>query len=447
MSENIGLSKSKTKEIMFSAVGNVLVWYDFALFMPFLPIIARQFFPIEDPALRDILSFLVMSAGLFCRPVGSLLFGPFGDVFGRKFVLCLTVLMMAVSSLFIGCIPFCGYSKNGAGIALLAMRIAQGLAMGGAYTAAMVQLVETAPQNRRGLFGSFSDVGNQIGVLMAGGSMLALHLFFSESEIYRYAWTIPFLLSGLIIPFVLIPLYKERKKLKKEKEQEKKERKNEDSEKADLSAASSSSSSPTLSSKEAGIFRSLIIYKKQVLCTFSITAFSAVAFYTLLSFLPYYLVNKGMLNLKDIATCNVVTNTFMITSILIGGYLSDIFGRKIFLRLGIICVAVCNYIIFLSELKSLVAWLIIHAVYGSFLGLYYGGRAAFFAESFPKKIRCTGVSFSLSIAQAIFGGGIAIVLNYLLRFRFAIVIPITLTVIFALWAIAVMRDRRKAEME
>lgn len=430
------MSDSKAKEIAFSAIGNVLVWYDFALFMPFLPIISKHFFDIEDAALRDLATFLVMSAGLFFRPIGSLIFGPLGDRLGRKFVLGASILTMAVATAAIGLIPSWEFSKTTSAIILSVMRIVQGLAMGGAYTAAMVHLVENAPQNRRGFFGSFSDVGNQIGVLMAGGAMLVLHYFFSEIEIYRYAWTIPFVLSGLIIPFACIPFYKNTKEIKRRKKENA------------GSGSGNDNSNSSSGSKDPGIFESLILYKKQVLCTISITAFSAVAFYTLLTFLPYYLVNSGALSLKDAATCNVIANIFMIISILIGGYLSDIFGRKIFLRIGIVWVAISNYIMFLGGIKSTAIWFLIHAAYGSFIGLYYGGRSAFFAESFPKKIRCTGVSFSLSIAQAIFGGGISMVLNYCISVsRFAVVTPITVVVLAALFAISVMQDKTGKEIE
>lgn len=451
MSGTLKLSKEKVNEIIFSSIGNVLVWYDFALYMPFLSIISEQFLGvITDPVARGIAAFFTMSAGLFCRPIGSLLFGPLGDLFGRKFALCLAILLMAVSTLFIGLTPYIFETLSclGAAITLVAMRAMQGLAMGGAYTTAMVHLVENAPKNRRGLFGSFSDLGNQIGVLIGGGSLLALHWFFKESEIYEYAWNIPFLVSGLIIPFVLIPINKRLKQINRERNTVAATVATTAGAKSKNASQDKSATAPSPAPATAsGIFASLILYKKQVLCTVAITAFSAVAFYTLLSFLPYYLVKNGILNLKDMAVCSVTTNSFMIMSILIGGYLSDIFGRKTFLRLGIICVAVCNYFIFWDNMQSLAAWLVVHAAYGLFLGLYYGGRAAFFAESFPKKIRCTGVSFSLSIAQAIFGGGIPIALCYFATSRIAVVAPITITTICALWAIAAMQDKSKMDAE
>lgn len=430
---------SKTREIAFSSVGNVLVWYDFALFMPFLPIISQHFFRITDNSQRDLITFLVMSMGLFFRPIGSLIFGPMGDLIGRKLVLAINIFLMALATFVIGTVESSDHFGKAA-IMVVVLRIVQGLSMGGAYTAAMVHLVENAPNNRRGLFGCLSDVGNQLGVLIAGGAVLLLHIFFSEAEIYEYAWRIPFLASILIVPFSYVAIVKFVRKRQKKTEVEKETNLKVGKCKGD--SLDTSCTSIGTSPKASGIFYSLLECKRQVLCTVAITAFSAVAFYTLLTFLPYYLVNSGVLNLRDAATCNVIANVFMIGSILIGGYLSDIFGRKLFLRLGMVFVALSNYAMFLCEIKLPVIWFLIHGTYGLFIGLYYGGRSAFFAESFPKKIRCTGVSFSLSLAQAIFGGGISIVLNYCVSIsRIAVVIPITVVVIFGLIAVYEMQKK------
>ena len=411
------MSESEKKELIVSALGNVLVWYNFALFMPLLPILSKQFFPIENAALRDLVTFFVMSMGLFMRPVGSLIFGPIGDKIGRERAISVAILLMAIPTFLVGLVP--SYNQIGifAPILVFCLRTLQGISMGGEYTAAMVHLVEIAPSNRRGFFGSFSDAGSQVGVLLTGGVILLLYLSFSEAEIYQYAWRIPFLIAITLVPFAF---------MHSEKKKEVKNGKKKNSKKA----------------QPKNIFATLAEYKTEVLCTIAITAFSAIGFYTLLNFLPYYLVNKGIITLKDSATCSVIANVCIISSILVSGFLSDWFSRKIFLQAGMVFVVITTYVMFLCNITSTFAWFVIHGVYGLSIGMYYGSRAAFFSESFPKEIRCTGVSVSLSLAQAIFGGGISMVLNYCISISpFLVVVPVTLVIAVALFAITKIKDR------
>lgn len=407
-------NKLEKKEMAISAVGNMLVWYNFALFMPFLPILSKHFFPFEDRVIRDMVTLVAMAMGLFTRPLGSVIFGPIGDKIGREKAISLAVLLMAVPTFLIGLLP--SYEQIGilSPILLVLLRTCQGISMGGEYTAAMVHLVEIAPSNRRGFFGCLSDVGSQVGVLLSGEVLLLLHLFFSEEEIYNDAWRIPFFFAIILVPFAF-----------------RRPRKNHSQEIATKKKT-----------QQDSILSLLAEHKTEVLCTIAITAFSAIAFYTLLNFLPYYLVNAGILSLKDAAMCSVIANVCIISSILVSGFLSDLLSRKIFIKLGIICVTAVTYYVFLGDIKSTLVWFICHGVYGIFLGMYYGGRAAFFAESFPKNIRCTGVSLSLSLAQAIFGGGISIVLNYCISVSsFLVVLPITVVIVFALFAITKIKDR------
>lgn len=362
---------SKKYESVIGVFGNIFEWYNFALFMPFLPIISKQFFPIVDDTFRGTITFLIMSMGLFTRPLGSAVFGPIGDKFGRTKAISWSILLMALSTFGMALLP--GYTSIGiaAPILLAFLRALQGISMGGEYTTAMVHLVEKAPSNKRGFFGAMSDAGSDIGVLFGGQSLILLYFFFSSDEIYSYAWRIPFLFSLVLIPFAF--LFPKDFSIKKEM-------------------------------KKESIFQTLLFYKKEMYCTLFITAFSAIAFYTLLTFLPYYLNSIKLLSLEDATRCTNTATIVMICSILVAGYLSDKFSRKPFLFIGIIGTATLLAIMLLSNRQSVLFWMIINGACGAFLGIYYSCRAAFFSEAFPKKIRCTAVSISLSFAQSIFGG-------------------------------------------
>jgi MFS family permease len=194
--------------------------------------------------------------------------------------------------------------------------------------------------------------------------------------------------------------------------------------------------------KKESVLAMLLKYKKTVLCTIAITAFSAVGFYTLLTFLPYYLVREGILKLDQATNCSIISNISIISSATVFGYLSDIFKRKPFLLGGMIGVVVVTYFIFLSEVNSFGTWKIVHAVYGLFFGMYFSSRAAFFSEAFPKNVRCTGVSLSMSLAQAVVGGSTPMILNYCTSISGAVsIIPITVVAVGGMISLCLIKDR------
>lgn len=403
----------KKHESLIGALGNIMEWYDFALVMPMTVVLVDQFFPSNASLWVKMLSSWLVSMGLFTRPLGALIFGPIGDKFGRQRAISTSILLMAIPTFLMGILP--GYNQIGvwAPILFMFLRILQGISMGGEYAAAMVHIVEKAPSNKRGFYGSWTDAGNQVGVMLAAQSVVWLHYFFSEGEVYSFAWRIPFLCGILLVPFAfLIP------------KQEPKE-----------------STAP-----KSSIFDMLMAHKKEVFCTVSITAFSAVSFYTLWTFLPSFLVTRGILNLEQSASCAAGASIVSLISILGAGYLSDIFKRKPFLSIGIIGTLISGGYMFFAPSSSYYFWLILQLSMGFFLGVYYSCRSAFFAETFPKEVRCTAVSLSLSFAQAIFGGLTPPVMGYLVDNRpYLAVIPIACMSALALYSLYLLEDRSGKE--
>jgi MHS family proline/betaine transporter-like MFS transporter len=364
---------------------------------------------MENAAYKEILSFLALSIGLFMRPFGAVIFGPIGDKFGRQKAISISILLMAIPTFCMGLLP--NYSQIGvwAPISLVFLRALQGISLGGEYTAAMVHLVEKAPSNRRSFYGSFSDAGSQIGVLLGSQSLVFLHKLFSDGEVYSFGWRIPFLLAILLVPFAfLVP--------------------------NDISVSKN---------KPAGqIFKTLGIYKKEVCCTVAITAFSAIGFYTLLTFFPYYLIDNKILSQENAAACSFYSTLVMTIAILIGGYFADRYGKKIFMICGIIGVTLIAYPMFMTSAKSFGHWLGLQLIYGAFIGFYYSSRAAFFSDAFPVEVRCTAVSLSLSLAQAIFGGLTPIVLSHAIKISPLLsATPLTFMAACAIYALVILKEK------
>ena len=160
------LADNSRKAIWAAAIGNLLEWYDFGVYAYLAGLIATKFFPNSDPTASLLAAFAAYGVGFLARPLGGIVIGRLGDTKGRKTALVLTIFLMAFGTVAIGLLP--SYEAIGvwAPILLVALRIVQGFAAGGEWGTSTAFMVEWAPQNRRGLFGSFQQVST------AGGSLL-----------------------------------------------------------------------------------------------------------------------------------------------------------------------------------------------------------------------------------------------------------------------------------
>jgi MFS transporter, MHS family, proline/betaine transporter len=160
------MNSAQHKITAAGVIGNVLEWYDFAIYGYFAAAIGRQFFPHEDPVAQLLSAFGVFALGYLMRPIGGALFGHIGDQFGRRAALTLSVAAMAIPTFLIGLLP--GYATLGlwAPVALTLLRMTQGFSIGGEFTSSVVFLVERAPEGRRGLMGAVAMSGATGGILL-----------------------------------------------------------------------------------------------------------------------------------------------------------------------------------------------------------------------------------------------------------------------------------------
>ena len=191
--------------VIAGVVGNILEWYDFALFGFFALQIGTHFFPADNPTASLLAAFGTFAAGFVMRPVGGALFGWVGDRFGRKQALVWSVLAMAFPSFFIGLLPGTETIGLAAPVLLLAFRLLQGLAVGGEYMASAVFLVEGAEAGRRGWMGSWGPIGATAGTLLGSAAGAIVNATMSPAAVMAYGWRIPFIvglgvgLGGLVI--------------------------------------------------------------------------------------------------------------------------------------------------------------------------------------------------------------------------------------------------------
>jgi len=194
----IGVDRSHRRVIFASSLGTVFEWYDFYLYGALSAIISRQFFSGVDETTGFIFALLAFAAGFFVRPFGAIVFGRLGDLVGRKHTFLITIVLMGASTALVGVLP--AYESIGvlAPIILIALRLLQGLALGGEYGGAAVYVAEHAPRGKRGLYTSWIQTTATLGLFLSLLVILGCRLAFGEN-FETWGWRIPFLLSTILL--------------------------------------------------------------------------------------------------------------------------------------------------------------------------------------------------------------------------------------------------------
>lgn len=193
------------RDTLATAIGNFMEWYDFGVYGYIATIIAQVFYPGNSvSAVHLIATFSTLAAAYVVRPLGGFVLGPLGDRVGRKRILLITILLMAVGTTMTGLLP--GYATIGiwAPILLLVARVFQGLSTGGEFVGAMTYLVERAPDRKRGKMVGFLPLGNLVGFVLAGLLVTALQAWLPSRDMLAWGWRIPLLLGA---PFGVLALY------------------------------------------------------------------------------------------------------------------------------------------------------------------------------------------------------------------------------------------------
>jgi hypothetical protein len=194
-----GMTAEERKVIFASSLGTVFEWYDFYIYGTLGVFLAKYFFSTVPANVAFIFTLLAFAAGFAVRPFGALIFGRLGDMIGRKYTFLITMTLMGLGTFFIGLLP--GYESWGiaAPIVLIALRLVQGLALGGEYGGAATYVAEHAPKNRRGYYTSWIQTTATLGLFMAVLLVLGIRTWQGEETFGAWGWRIPFLLSGILL--------------------------------------------------------------------------------------------------------------------------------------------------------------------------------------------------------------------------------------------------------
>ena len=210
------MTKEERKVIIASSAGTIFEWYDFYLYGALAGVIGAQFFTAFEEGTRNIFALLAFAAGFLVRPFGALFFGRLGDLIGRKYTFLITILIMGLSTFFVGCLP--SYTSIGvaAPILLIALRLLQGLALGGEYGGAAIYVAEHAPPDRRGYFTSWIQTTATLGLLLSLLVIMFTTIYVNanwpavtlpgggtRTAFADWGWRIPFLASFVLLAISL----------------------------------------------------------------------------------------------------------------------------------------------------------------------------------------------------------------------------------------------------
>jgi MHS family proline/betaine transporter-like MFS transporter len=372
------VAPGRGRVVLAGVVGNVMEWYDFAVYGYFAATLGQHFFPAQDPVASLLAAFGVFAAGYFMRPVGALVFGHIGDRFGRKRALTIAVLAMAVPTFLIGVLPDHAHLGIAASGLLVALRLVQGVSVGGEFPTSIVFLVEGTAPHQRGLMGSWSMVGSVSGIMLGSAVGALTSTVLSPTALDAWGWRLPFLV-GLGVG--LSGLYLRRH----------------------LPAAAPFAD-------EASVPRSPVreAYRTQwraIRRVAGVSVLNAVGFYTVFVYTVTYMEQIVHVRAAEALDVNTLNMGILVLVMPAAGALSDRLGRKPVLLGSALGLLVLAWPLF---------WLIHHPAWSLMLlgqlgfavlvGLYLGPIPAVTAEAFPARVRVSALAIGYNAAVGILGG-------------------------------------------
>lgn len=377
--------------LMAGVIGNVMEWYDFALYGYFASVFSKLFFPSESAIASLLATFGVFAAGFIMRPFGSALFGYIGDRWNRRKALFLSVVLMGLPTFFLGALPT--YAQIGvmAPVFLVIIRLVQGLSVGGEFSSSVTYVVETSPLDKRGLSGSWANVGSMGGMLLGSGLAALITTTLPESAVNSWGWRLPFLFGGVIALFATYM----RKSLSPSKVFEEHEARQ---------------------TKRSPVILALTQHRRETVQAFLFASGYAVCFYIPLVYLPTYVDQFTTIPLNKALQVNSIGTVILLGFIPLMGLLSDRFiRRKKLLLIAFVVMAVASYPLFhLFNFNSLVLIFAGQVIFAFLIAVPLGSAPATLVELFPTEDRLSGYSISFNTAMGVVGGTTPLMATWLI---------------------------------
>jgi MHS family proline/betaine transporter-like MFS transporter len=359
------------------AIGNVLEWYDFAIYGYFAFSIGQTFFPQSDPVAQVLSAFGVFAVGYLMRPFGGALTGTIADRYGRQAGLTFSVVAMAVPTFLVGLLP--GYDTIAimAPVLLTLLRMIQGLAVAGECTTSFTFMIEHAPPGRRGLVGAISSSSATVGMLLGSGGGTLMASLLTVDQLHHWGWRVPFLLGlGVgIVGFLL------RRGLHETT--------------ADATAPAGKSPLVEIIAQD----------KRLLLRLAGVASFGAVGFYLMFLYVVSWLQMVDGVAPVQALGIDTISMASMIPVMLLAGWLSDRAGRRPILLAGVLLGGVGALPFLWLMHHSDPAWILVGQLgFVVSVGIALGVQPSLMVEATPPAIRCTVIALGFNLSYGLLGG-------------------------------------------
>lgn len=408
------------KIALTALAGTSIEWYDFFLYATAAALIFPTLFfsPDMPPAIGLIASFSTFAVGFLARPIGGVVFGHYGDRYGRKKALVVAMLLMGGATTLIGLLP--GYASIGfaAPLLLMLLRFAQGLAIGGQWGGAMLLVTENAPASRRGFYGAYAQAGAAVGMIMANLAFLGVTYWLAPEEFMDWGWRLPFLFSIVLIGLSLYVQFTIEDTPEFQRLQQ---------------ASAAHASEPVVAQQRSPVLQAIYKYPREILLSAGAFLAVQVTFYILVAFLLAYGTDPAGLALpRSVLLIAVLIGSMVqIPVLFIASAYSDRHGRRGVYMLGAALMAIYGFVLFpLVDTGSPVLIVLAVALGQVLIGMMYGPQAAFLAEMFSAEVRYSGVSLGYQIG-AILGGALAPIIATALLARYQSTIGVSIYIALA----------------
>ena len=382
------LSRKDYRTLALAALGGALEFYDFVVFVFFAKALGGVFFPPQmSEWLRQLQTFGIFSAGYLARPLGGIVIAHFGDLLGRKRMFTLSILLMAVPTLFMGLLPTYEAAGAAAPILLLTLRILQGAAIGGEVPGAWVFVSEHVPERHTGFAVGTLTAGLTAGILLGSLVATSINTAFAPAEVVRFGWRIPFLLGG---GFGLFAVYLRRF--------------------LEETPVFKQMHETRALSQELPLKTIVRKHFPAVLLAMALTWVLSAAIVVVILFTPTYLQNVFKVAPRITLQANSVAIVCLTGGCVFFGWLADRVGSKWALSTGSLALLATSWYFYHALPLEGPALFTAYAVTGLFVGSI-GVVPFILVRAFPAKIRFSGLSFSYNVAYAIFGGLTPVVLT------------------------------------
>ncbi len=365
-------------------IGNVLEWYDFAVYGFFAGTIGLLFFPSGDPTSSLIAAFGAFAAGFFMRPLGSIFFGHLGDRLGRRQLLVVSASTMGLATFAVGLLPTNADIGAAAAVLMVVLRMAQGLSVGGEYIGSGVYLTESAPRHRRGFFASFSTAGAMAGILLGSAVGALVTTLLTPDQIIAWGWRVPFW-AGLLFAIVALVV------------------------RFSVPDSPKPPDRATLPFVEA-----IRDHRKTIAHAAALVVVIASNYYVIVVFVPDWLARHTGMDRSAALEINTVNIVIAIAAGLVSAAVSDRIGRRRVLMAAALGTAILTYPMFwLMSGGDPMTVAMAQCVLGVLNAIYAFLLPSTLAEMFPWRVRTTSANLSLNVTLAVFGGTAPMVATWL----------------------------------